>query len=205
MSTFYRMSYAVGFHPWEDLADHQPFARALLGLVEQEEQGRTRPFGRALDLGCGSATWGVRLAARGWSVTGVDNVSRALRRAQERIHDAGVEMRLIHGDVTNDLETQVGSGYDLVLDTGTFHGLTPAQRVDVGRGVSAITAPDATVILDCFSPRGRGPLPRGCTQGDVEEAFPGWAVTSVVEADTDPDPIARAFRFDEVFYRLRRR
>ena len=205
MSTFYRMSYAVGFHPWEDLADHQPFAQALLTLVEQEEQGRTKPYGTVLDLGCGSATWGVRLAARGWSVTGVDIVPRALRRAQERIHDAGVEMRLVHGDVTNGLESQVGSGYDLVLDTGTFHGLSAAQRLDMGRGVSAVTAPDATVILDCFSPRNRGPLPRGCTQGEVEEAFPGWEVTSVVEADTDPDPIARAFRFDEVFYRLRRR
>ncbi len=205
MSTFYRLSYAVGFHPWEDLADHQPFADALLALVEQEEQGRTPPYGNALDLGCGSATWGSRLAARGWSVTGVDSVPRALRRAQDRIHDAGVEMRLVHGDVTRLRESGVGSGYDLVLDTGTFHGLTPAQRLDMGREVSAITAPHGTVILDCFSPRRRGPLPRGCTQADVEQAFPGWAVTAVVEADTDPDPIARAFRFDEVFYRLRRR
>lgn len=205
MSTFYRLSYAVGFHPWEDLANHQPFAEALLDLVEHEEQGRTPPYGKALDLGCGSATWGVRLAARGWSVTGVDNMPRALRRAEARIHDAGVEMRLVHGDVTQGLESHVGSGYDLVLDTGTFHGLTPTQRLDMGREVSAITAPEATVILDCFSPRRRGPLPRGCTQADVEEAFPGWAVTAVVEADIEPDPIARAFRFDEVFYRLRHR
>ena len=205
MSTFYRLSYAVGFHPWEDLADHQPFADALLALVEDEEQDRTLPYGKALDLGCGSALWGVRLAARGWSVTGVDNVPQALRRAQQRIDDADVEMRLVHGDATRGLESRVGSGYDLVLDTGTFHGLRPAQRLDMGREVSAIAAPEATVVLDCFSPRRRGPLPRGCTQAAVEQAFPGWAVTAVVDADTDPDPIARAFRFDEVFYRLRRR
>jgi len=205
MSTFYRLSYAVGFHPWEDLADHRPFAEALLALVEQEEQGRTSPYGKALDLGCGSATWGVRLPARGWSVTGVDNMPRALRRAQDRIHDAGVDMRLVHGDVTRVRKSGVGSEYDLVLDTGTFHGLTPSQRMEMGREVSAITAPEATVVLDCFSPRRRGPLPRGCTQADVEEAFPQWVVTAVIDADTDPDPIARAFRFDEVFYRLRRR
>jgi hypothetical protein len=60
------------------------------------------------------------------------------------------------------------------------------------------------MILDCFAPRRRGPLPRGCTQADVEAAFPGWAVTDIADADTNPDPIARAFRFDEVFYRLRR-
>jgi hypothetical protein len=39
----------------------------------------------------------------------------------------------------------------------------------------------------------------------VEAAFPGWQITDVIEADTDPDPIARVFKFDEVFYRLRRK
>jgi SAM-dependent methyltransferase len=205
MSTFYTVSYAVGFHPWEDLVEHQPFANTLLALVEDEEQGRTPPYGTALDLGCGSATWGVRLAARGWNVTGVDNVPRALRRARNRVRETGVEMRLVHGDVTRLPESAIGSGYDLVLDTGTFHGLSPAQRLEMGNGIAAITAPEATVILDCFAPRRRGPLPRGCTQEDVEDAFPGWTVTDATEADTDPDPIARVFRFDEMFYRLRRR
>jgi len=203
-SAFYKVSYAIGFHPWEALAEHQPFANTLLALVEDEEQGRTPPYGRVLDLGCGSATWGVRLAARGWNVTGVDNVTRALHRARDRVRDTGVEMRLVQGDVTRLCESGVGSGYDLVLDTGTFHGLTPVQREAMGRGVAAITAPKASVILDCFAPRRRGPLPRGCTQADVEQAFPGWTVTDVAGADSDPDPIARAFRFDEVFYRLRR-
>jgi SAM-dependent methyltransferase len=205
MSAFYKVSYAVGFHPWEDLADHKPFAEALQALLEDVEAGSPPPYGKALDLGCGSATWGVRLATRGWSVTGVDNMARALRRAKDRIRDDGVDMRLVQADVTRLRESDVGSGYDLVLDTGTFHGLTPVQRLQMGREVDAVTTPEATVILDCFSARRRGPLPRGCTQADVEEAFPSWAVTAVVDADTDPDPIARLFKFEEVFYRLRRR
>ncbi len=205
MSVFYKVSYAMGFHPWEDLADHQPFADALLALVEQEEDGRPPPYGKALDLGCGSGTWGVRLAARGWNVVGVDNVAKALSRAEQRIREAGVEMRLVLGDGTRLRESGVGTGYDLVVDTGTFHGLTPAQRWHMGREVTAIASPEATVVLDCFSPRQRGPLPRGCTQADVEQAFPDWEVTDVINADTDPDPISRIFKFDEVFYRLRRR
>lgn len=205
MSVFYKVSYAVGFHPWEDLAEHRPFADALLALVEQEEDRRSPPYGKALDLGCGSATWGVQLAARGWTVTGVDNVARALGRARGRIREAGVEMLLVQGDVTRLRESDVGSGFDLVVDTGTFHGLTPAQRLDMGREVAAVATPDATVVLDCFAPRNRGFLPRGCTRTDVEEAFPGWEVDAVVDADTNPDPISRIFKFDEVFYRLRRR
>jgi hypothetical protein len=200
----YRLAYAIGFHPWEDLADHPPFAGKLLELVAREEDGYGPPYGSALDIGTGSAVWGVELAKRGWEVTGIDIVEKALRRARERVNDAGVEMRLVQGDVTALRETGVGSGFRLVVDTGTFHGLGDAQREAMGREVSAVAAPDATVILDCFAPRRRGPLPRGASRDDVERAFPGWQITDVEVADTEPDPIARLFRFAERFYRLRR-
>jgi len=205
VSTFYRTAYKVGFHPWEDLAEHKPFADALLGLVEREESERVAPYGEALDLGCGSAVWGVRLAERGWQVTGVDNVAKALRRAEERVRESGVEMSLVLGDVTRLGESGIGTGYSLVVDTGTFHGLTSDQRLAMGREVDAVAAEDATVILDCFAPGRRGPLPRGCTRADVEKAFPAWRITDVVNADTQPDPLAKALKFDEVFYRLVRR
>jgi len=200
----YRLAYAIGFHPWEDLAEHPPFAGKLLELVAREEDGREAPYGTALDIGTGSAVWGERLAQRGWEVTGVDIVEKALRRARERVDEASFEMRLLRGDVTALREAGVGSGFRLVLDTGTFHGLTNAQREAMGREVSAVANPDATVILDCFAPRRRGPLPRGASRADVERAFPGWEITDVEVADTEPDPIARLFKFDERFYRLRR-
>lgn len=200
----YRLAYAIGFHPWEELADHPPYAEALLGLVAREEDGYGPPYGSALDLGSGSAVWGVELAKRGWEMTGVEIVEKALRRARERVNQAGVGMRLVHGDVTALREADVGAGFRLLLDTGTFHGLTDAQREVMGREVSAVAAPDATLILDCFAPRRRGPLPRGASREEVEQAFPGWEITDVEVADTAPDPIARLFKFDERFYRLRR-
>ena len=205
MSVFYKVSYRVGFHPWEDLAEHEPFARALVGLIAREEEGREPPYGKALDLGCGSAVWGVRLAERGWQVTGIDNVPTALARAEERISEVGVSMQVLLGDITAGLGSVVGQDYRLIIDTGTFHGLTPEQRLAMGREVSAIAMEEATLILDCFAPRRRGPLPRGCTRDDVAAAFPDWRITDVVDADTDPDPIARLFKFDELFYRLVRK
>ena len=200
----YRLVYAIGFHPWEDLAQHPPFAGKLLELVAREEDGYGPPYGSVLDLGTGSAVWGVELAKRGWEVTGIDIVEKALRRARERIEAAGVEMRLVSGDVTALREAGVGSGFRLLLDTGTFHGLTDAQRMAMGKEVSAVAAPDATLILDCFASRHRGPLPRGASRDEVERALPEWRITDVEVADTEPDPVARLFRFDERFYRLRR-
>jgi hypothetical protein len=200
----YKLAYAIGFHPWENLADHPPFAQKLLELVAREEDGYGPPYGPALDVGTGSAVWGVQLAKRGWDVTGIDIVEKALRRARERVDETGVEIRVAHGDVTALREAGVGSGFRLVLDTGTFHGLTDADREAMGKGVSAVAAPDATVLLDCFAPRRRGPLPRGASRGDVERAFPGWKVTDIEVADSKPDPMAKLFKFDECFYRLRR-
>jgi SAM-dependent methyltransferase len=201
----YRLAYAIGFHPWEDLAEHPPFAETLLELVARDENGTGPPYGSALDLGTGSGVWGVQLAKRGWTVTGVDMAEKALRRARERADEAEVDMRFVHGDVTALRQAGVGSDFRLLVDTGTFHGLDEQQRLAMGREVSAVAAPDATVLLDCFTPRRRGPLPRGASRAEVERAFPDWEVADVVLADTEPEPIARLFKFDERFYRLRRR
>jgi hypothetical protein len=138
-------------------------------------------------------------------VTGIDMVEKALDRGRRRAEEAGVEVRLHRGDVTAIDEELVGTGFRLVLDTGTFHGLSTPQRTAMGAEISRIAGPDATVILDCFAPRRRGPLPRGASREDVEDAFPGWEITDVEVADSDPDAISRLFRFDELFYVLRRR
>jgi hypothetical protein len=42
----YEFAYKIGFHPWEDLAEHPPFAGKLLELVAREEEGASRPMVR---------------------------------------------------------------------------------------------------------------------------------------------------------------
>lgn len=200
----YRFAYAVGFHPWEDAEGDPPFAERISEMFNREESGHEPPYGPALDLGTGSAIWGVQLAERGWQVTGVDIVEKALRRACERVKSAGVDVRLVHGDVTALREAGVGSDFRLVLDTGTFHGLNSAQREAMGREVSAVAAYDATVLLLVW-PRRRRPLIRGASRSEVEAAFPGWKVTDVEASHFRPPKILELLlKPDEHWYRLRR-
>jgi SAM-dependent methyltransferase len=200
-STFYEFAYRVGFHPWED-AEHIPeFVDGISELIAREENGSGPPYGPALELGCGSGIWGIHLARRGWRVTSIDLVERALRRASDRIREDGADVRLVNGDVTALREAGVGSGFRLVLDTGTFHGLTPAQREAVGREVSAVAADDATVLLLAWNPRRRGPFPRGVSQSGIEAAFPGWVLT---EEGKTGFPPPKPLRAEERWYRLRR-
>lgn len=200
----YRFAYAVGFHPWEDAEADPPFAEKISEMFDREEGGREPPYGPALDLGTGSGIWGVQLAKRGWQVTGVDIVEKALRRARDRVENAGVDVRLVHGDVTALREAGVGSDFQLVLDTGTFHGLNSAQREAMGREVSAVAAPDATVLLLVW-PKRRRPLIRGASRSEVEAAFPGWKVTDVEASHFHPPKILELLlKPDEHWYRLRR-
>jgi methylase of polypeptide subunit release factors len=102
------------------MAKSRLIVEQISALFAREEAGRQPPYGQALDLGCGSGIWTVKLAARGWQVTGVDFVPKALRRARERAQKDGVEVRLIEGDVTALTTTGVGSGFRFLVDFGCF-------------------------------------------------------------------------------------
>lgn len=199
----YRLAYSVGFHPWEDAATHRPFVLKAGEVFDREANGGP-PHGRALDLGTGCGIWGIELARRGWDVTGIDNVEKALQRARERVAEAGVDVQLVHGDLTSLRDSGVGSGYRLLLDTGTFHGLTPTQREAMGHGVTAVAAPEATLLLLVW-PRRRRPLIRGASRSEVEAAFPGWRITDIEPSHFSlPKPMELLLRPDEQWYRLRR-
>lgn len=202
----YGLAYRIGFHPWEDAEVQPSFTDRFSALLDREESGRQPPYGRALDVGTGSGIWGIKLAQRGWRVTGLDIVDKALRRAHDRVREAGVEMRLVQGDVTALRATDVGTGFRLVLDTGTFHGLSADEREAMGREVSAVAAPDATVLLLAWAPKRRGPLPRGVSRSEIEAAFPGWEVTDVGETGFEaPKPVELLMKPEERWYRLLRK
>ena len=201
----WNFAYSIGFHPWEDAVKDPPFVTTVTELFEREERGQKPPYGPALDLGTGSGIWGIELARRGWQVTGVDIVGKALARARSRVEQAGVEMQILKGDVTALTKAGLGPGYRLVLDTGTFHDLADDQRMAMGREVTQVAAPDATLLLLVW-PRRKRPLIRGADRGDVEAAFPAWTITDVIPSHFRlPAPVQMIMRPDEQWYRLRRR
>ena len=200
----YELAYRIGFHPWEDAEAHSPFVEKFSELLDEEESGREPPYGAALDLGTGSGIWAIQLAERGWQVTGVDLVEKALRRAEERVKAAGVAIKFVHGDVTDLRSAGIDSGFRLLLDTGTFHGLKDHQREAMGREVDMVAAPDATLLMLAW-PRRRRPLIRGVDLSEIEEVFSGWTVTDVGPSHFQaPKPIEVLLRPDEHWYRLRR-
>jgi len=173
----YRTVYRLGLTVWE--RDQPPSE-----LVDLVEGASPLPPGRALDLGCGTGTDSVYLAARGWEVTGVDMVPRALEAAARRAARAGVTPRFVLGDVTRLADHGIGGGHTLVLDFGCFHTLPDDRRDAYVRAIGAAAAPGATLLLFGFRRAPRFPMRAGVSGAEVRDRFgrAGWEVVSADQA-----------------------
>lgn len=130
------------------------------------------PPGRALDLGCGTGRACVYLAARGWSVDGVDFVPEAITRAEERIRRAGAtdRVRLFAASVT-DLHF-LREPYDLVLDVGCMHGMTAEELHAYAGEVARLTRPGGLYLLFAhLHDETSSEPPRWIAKGEVEQLF----------------------------------
>jgi SAM-dependent methyltransferase len=137
----YRVLYRLGITPWE--RDTVPTPLVELGA-------RYPSPGRALDIGCGTGRDAVYLAGRGWTVTGVDSVPRALDAAKQRARASGVDVNWVRGDVTRLQTLGIGEDYELLVDRGCFHGLADTERDQYAEGVAA-----RDVRVSAASPRTR--------------------------------------------------
>jgi SAM-dependent methyltransferase len=101
------------------------------------------PPGRALDLACGSGRNAVWLAARGWTVTGVDFSGVALAQARALAAERGVEVEWVEGDL---LEWRPADGaFDLVV---VLYLQVPAdERRGILARAAAAVAPGGTLLV----------------------------------------------------------
>ncbi len=177
MSKYARL-YRLGIRPWERYGTAAAMSIAV--LFDREETERSRPLGRALDLGCGRGQYTPELQRRGWQAVGIDNVPSAVADAADR--DTGGASYVV-GDVT-DLPSAGLGMFDFFLDIGCFQGLDAGQQTAEGAGVSALANPGATVLMLAFGPTTMRSLLEGVSQEDVERAFPMWHLISVDPAQT---------------------
>ena len=178
MVNYYPRMYRFGFRPWERYGTAA--AASIATLLDREEAERSRPLGRALDLGCGRGQYTPELVRRGWQALGIDYVPAAIEDAKRR--DATGASYVV-GDVT-DLPAVTIGRFDFFLDIGCFQGLNDNQRAAEGRGVTALANPEATMLMLAFGPTRTWSFLGAAAREDVEAAFQGWEVLDVEAADT---------------------
>jgi cyclopropane fatty-acyl-phospholipid synthase-like methyltransferase len=80
----------------------------------------------ALDIGCGTGVNTVFMAQHGLRVIGLDYVPEALRFATARAEREGMKIEFVQVDVT---KFETGDKFDLILDSGCFHGFDEKLRL----------------------------------------------------------------------------
>jgi len=145
----------LGTPPW-DTGISPP---ELLEVIEDA------PAGRALDLGCGTGTNLLTLAEQGWAVTGVDLALLSVLKARRKLRRAGYSARIFQGDVTHALLP--GQQFDLILDMGCFHNLSPEGRGRYQANLARWLAPGGTYLVYAHRKRPDRAL-HGVDAGDFE-------------------------------------
>lgn len=130
---------------WQDL----PWAHEEPTLLLAEICDR-RPPGRALDMGCGASTDSVYLAKRGWSVTALDFMPKALAFTAARAREAGVSVTPVEADIT---EWEAPGSFDLVLDHGLLHNMEPGRHAAYRTRLLAALGEAADFVLLHWHPR----------------------------------------------------
>jgi SAM-dependent methyltransferase len=168
----YNLMY-LGTPPWE----------TGISPPELLEFLRQHPPGSALDLGCGTGTNLLTMAQYGWEVVGLDFAFRAVWAARRKLDHAGFHGQVRRGDVTRFGDVR-GKGpnplYDLVLDIGCYHGLSPEGRAAYRRNLPAILSP-AGHFLMYVNWRATDSSPFGILQEDVD------SLSNILELESRQD------------------
>jgi len=174
VSLFFRAAYLVGLKPW----DSSVMPPELVAVVEGDGH---LPPGRFLDVGCGPGSNSIYMAEKGWDVTGVDFVPRAIAMARRKLAAGDVKAGFLVGDVTRLGELGLEPGFDFVFDKGCFHSIPDELRDAYVSSVTPLARPGATMLMFCFV-RGDKPSrvgPRGVDRTEVARRFAsGWEMVS---------------------------
>jgi SAM-dependent methyltransferase len=135
---FFELRYLIGRAPW-DSGVSPPELQAFLAQA---------PPGRALDLGCGTGTNAITMARGGWQVTALDFSLGAIVRARCKAQRAGVAVDFRQADVAN--LSPIEGPFDLALDIGCYHSLSPAQQSEYAAQLLRLLCPGGTFLLYTF-------------------------------------------------------
>ncbi|OBA75709.1 SAM-dependent methyltransferase [Mycobacterium sp. 1554424.7] len=151
--------------PWS-IGRPQPELAALI------DEGKIRSD--VLDSGCGHAALSLALAARGYTVVGLDASATAVEAAAAAAAEQGLTTATFaQADVTT------FRGYDgrfsTILDSGLFHALPPESRQDYLQSIFRAAAPGASLYILAFAAGALGPQsaerpgPRGFTEIELHD------------------------------------
>ena len=169
------------------LPDQERFSSAYAGEAPWDIGRPQAPFvevadqvvGPLLDSGCGTGDASLFFAERGLTVTGVDFLEQAIRRAKAKAAERGlaVEFRVQDALTLSESDERFGS----VIDSGLFHVFSDEDRRRYVNGLAHVLKPGGRLFLTCFSDSEPGTHgPRRESRQELVDAFAeGWEIETL--------------------------
>lgn len=160
---FWEIAYK-GAPPW-DIEAPQP---RIIKLAKNNEI----PKNRILDVGCGLGDNSIFLAKKGFSVTCMDIVHRAIDKGKMRANKQKVKIDFLVGDVLK-LDQYFDQNYfNAIIDSGLFHILSDNQRPIFAKQIKSVLAVGGKYFMLCFSDKEKGKIgPRSISKKEIKETF----------------------------------
>src|SRR5262245_19197255 len=157
--------------------DRSTFESAYAGQAPWDIGKPQKPFldvadritGSLLDAGCGTGDTALYFAGRGCQVTGIDFIEEAIRRAQGKAAERGLQATFLVKDALTLKDWP--ERFDNVIDSGLFHVFSDEDHRRYVEGLATVLKPGGRVFLLCFSDEEPG------TQGGTVAALAwcaGW-------------------------------
>jgi len=99
--------------------EYLPWHRAEPPPQLVEALDRRAETGTALDIGCGAGTYSLYMAGRGYEVTAIDFMPRAIEMLRQRAASASLNIDAVQEDIST---WSTPKKFDVVLDVGCLHG-----------------------------------------------------------------------------------
>ena len=114
-------------------------------IVEASASGWLRAGGRVLDVGCGLGEIAAWFARKGHETLGVDFAPSAVARASEMHAPLPPNLEFMTLDATRD--PLPDRQFDILIDRGCFHSISPALVRTYTRNVASVAAPGGRMLL----------------------------------------------------------
>jgi len=156
-----------------------------------------RITGSVLDAGCGTGDTALYFAGRGCQVTGIDFIEEAIRRAQGKAAERGLQVTFLVKDALTLKDWS--ERFDNVIDSGLFHVFSDEDRRPYVEGLATVLKPGGRLFLMCFSDEEPGTQgPRRVSKQELYDDFAdGWSIESIEPVQVEVRPDLKEMTFSE--------